>query len=155
MPSLKHISRIEQASKKNFCWKLALQRNKIKHIEYFPDKRYGGKDQSLSAALKRREEILRQLPPPLTMRNQLTRRNKTGKVGVRLATQVDRRTPKPHHYEAYIASWSTKNGKRASLHFSCKKYGQEKAFKLACISRNYECSDRSWIEEKYQSNSES
>lgn len=59
--------------------------------------------------------------------NKLTRRNKTGKVGVRV------REDKKSKY--YVAIWNV-DGKTKDKSFSCNKYGDEEAFRLASEYRD-------------------
>ena len=150
MKNPSHIARIEQTGNRNFCWKLAVQRNREQIVEYFSDGRYGGKRGSLKAAMKRRKELLAQAPPPLPIKNRKTVRNKTGKVGVRLCDGVDRRLAIVHRYLSYVAFWTGTDGRACTIGFSFNKYGKKKAFELAGIARDNESRDRDWIEEEFR-----
>jgi hypothetical protein len=143
-----HIARIEQESNRNFCWKVAIQRNNKKVVEYFPDGRYGGKRKSLQAAIERRDKLLATAAKPLPSKNRMTTRNSTGKVGVRLSQVKDDRKTNSYLYSYYVAFWSAPNGKPVTIQFSTHKYGKRKAFALASIARDNETRDREWVEHK-------
>lgn len=145
-----HIARIDQEDNRNFCWKLAIQRNNKQVVEYFTDGRYGGKAAALRAAKKRRDELLAVAPPPLPVKNRKTVRNKTGKVGVRFCEEADERKTNSYQYSYYVAFWTGINGKHLTIRFSTNKYGKRKAFALACIARDHETRDREWIEKKFE-----
>lgn len=150
MRATHHIARIDQEGNRNFCWKLAIQRNKEKIVEYFPDGRYGGKAGSLRAAKERRDELLAVAPPPLPVKNRKTVRNQTGKVGVRFCEDKDERKTNTYRYSYYVAFWTGANGKHITIRFSTNKYGEKQAFARACIARDHETRDRAWIEKKFE-----
>lgn len=68
--SLRGISRIEQLNKKNYCWWVRLnyektsngKRGKPKIQKLFYDSFYGGKEEALKAAIKFRDEQIKNLP---------------------------------------------------------------------------------------------
>jgi len=89
------------------------------------------------------------LPEPVEQKGQLTHRNSTGKVGVHVAHDIDKRWP-DCEYWSYVASWLDVNQKRINVKFSCKKFGDKKAWELACIARDKELRDREQILKIYE-----
>ena len=80
----------------------------------------------------------------------MTKRNKTGKVGVHF--KVD---PRPagsdrEDYFYYIAGWINEQGKKSTARFSCNKFGKRQAFQLAKIARDNETADRRFIFAEYK-----
>lgn len=144
MKGPRHIVWMEQG-----CWKLCIQRGGEQTVEYFFVGKHGGKRGALKAALKRRREVLVSAPAPTPMKGMKTKRNKTGFVGVRLCDGVDRRKANVHRYLSYVAFWTGPDGRACTIGFAHNKYGQRKAFALACIAREKEIRDRAKIEEEF------
>jgi len=104
-----------------------------KYHEFFSDSVYGGKKKSKDAAMARYAELDGELPAPGSTRDQLTSRNTTGQVGVYVAVSSDRKSGQK--YEAYCAGWTDPDGTRRKINFAWEKYGEKKAWDLACFSR--------------------
>jgi len=116
--------------------------------EFFSDKNNGGKRKALIAARARYQELKKKLPPPKTTKGIVTGRNRTGIVGVHLAVCE---SVYGESYSSYCASWKSKDGRRKKLSFSFKKYGERKAWELACLARELEVNDRKKVEKLYPS----
>lgn len=143
------LTRIDHPPRKTHGWMVRLKRGDYRVHEFFSDKKHGGKRKAKSAAAARYAELLSAAPPPLPIKNRRTSRNKTGKVGVRVARDVSRRD-ETQEYRSYVAFWTDPRGVQRSLKFSLNKYGETRAFLLACIARDHETADRQWVEAEYE-----
>ncbi len=98
-----------------------------------------------SAAEARYAELLKHYgPTPTPAKNQMTSRNSTGRVGIHIAHSVSKRWPDCESW-AYCASWVDAEGKRRKINFAWEKYGKQNAWRLACIARDKESTDREAI----------
>ncbi|WP_395119996.1 hypothetical protein ACFCQI_03495 [Rhodanobacter sp. FW102-FHT14D06] len=82
------------------------------------------------------------LPPPVPIKNRMTKRNTSGIVGVQLKHSVRKGW---HHY-AWQAFWPQKPG---GICFGIVKYGDDRAFVCAAIARRLESADRNVVEQEY------
>lgn len=139
------ITRIDHPPKRTYGWMVRLSRNGETTHEWFADARHGGRDKAQKAAMKRFKELLRDAPPPASVKNRLTSRNKTGTVGVHIAHDVGRRTDNNEYY-SYVASWTDASGRYRTVKFSWNKFGKRRAFALAKLAREHETADRAWVE---------
>jgi hypothetical protein len=123
---------------------------KGRHInEFFSDSRCGGKRKARDAADARYAELLEVHGPAQTsIKNKMTKRNTSGKVGVHVAYTVPNRWPHLEYW-SYCASWIAANGSRGKISFSWNKYGEQEAWELASIARDTETSDRNRVLELY------
>lgn len=105
--------------------------------KFFGDPAYGGKRKALAAAREYRDELL--AAHPKQSRREIAKikssRNSSGKVGIRLSEEVDRRGPNELVYRYWVAQWSPKPGVRRTRRFSVNKYGEEKAYNMALRAR--------------------
>jgi len=143
------ICRFDFDDRKVHGFMVRIMRRGTMHQEFFSDKRYGGKRKARQAADDRLAELRRDLPESVEQKGMLTQRNNTGKVGVHLAHDIDKRWPDCEYY-SYVASWLDFNLKRINVKFSCKKFGDKMAWELACIARDKELRDREQILKIYQ-----
>ena len=122
----------------NRCWYARITRRRWKYAKYFHDRQHGGDTEAARlAAVAWLEELRRKLPAPAPRRDRLTSRNRSGFPGVRRVTEVVKRMggQKYYHWEG---RWDTAHGGRK---FSIIKYGEDKAFLLACIARDLHTGD--------------
>ena len=143
------ICRFDFDDRKVHGFMVRIMRRGEMHQEFFSDKRYGGKRKARHAADERLAELRRKLPDPKEQKGQLTERNSTGKVGVHLAHDIDKRWPDCECF-SYVASWLDIDRKRINVKFSCRKYGDKRAWELACIARDKELRDREQIVNIYE-----
>jgi len=119
----KDIARIDQVSKKTYGWYVRIRFHGKTHSKFFSDKKSGGKDASLLAAIAWRNETEKKLGKPRTDRHIVTHTKiATGVVGVRLNEKLGR----------YEVSWVDRSGKQGKTSVSLKKHGKDGAFKKAC-----------------------
>ena len=142
------ITRIDHPPKRTYGWMVRLSRNGNTTHEWFADAKHGGKDKAEKAAARRFRQLLKEAPPPASVKGRLTSRNHTGQVGVHIAHDVGRRTDNNEYY-SYVASWTDKKGRYRTVKFSWNKYGKRRAFALAALAREFESNDREWIEAEF------
>ncbi len=143
------LCRIDDDERKFYGYMVRIMRRRQMHQEFFSDKRYGGKRKAKRLAKQRYDKLVAELPEKIDQKGQKTARNKSGKVGVHLAYDVDRRWP-GCEYWSYVASWLARDGRRINVKFAWNKYGEETAWDLACISRDYELRDRKLILKRWE-----
>ncbi len=125
-----------------------IQRAGKPHRKFFSYSKHGGKD----AATKKAHEFIRErrsvLPKSRGNKDIKSVRNTSGKVGVHVTQGASKRWPGCYSY-AYVAGWRDPNGKHRHVSFALEKYGERAAWKLACIARDNEITDRDRIFEMY------
>lgn len=131
----KGISRIDSGS--THGWFVRAYRNGKTFSKLFSDGKHGGREAAFDAASDYRDELhteIRSLPREPRKRRLVLRdsRNKTGVIGV---TRTSRRLPNGSISEAFSVSWRPRPGIQRCTSFSIRKYGEEKAFRLAVAHR--------------------
>ena len=143
------VTRVEIPSKQTFGWMMRIMRQNKKLLEWFPDKKHGGKEKARVAAAKRYEELAAELPHADTShKNQLTKRNTSGKVGVHVKESFGRKGNETPYY-AYNAFWTNASGEKVQITFAWLRYGDSIAWKMACYARDNEIKDRAAILRKF------
>ncbi|MEZ5303644.1 MAG: hypothetical protein R3F11_23830 [Verrucomicrobiales bacterium] len=125
------ISRIDQPEKKNHGFYVRITHDGVTHQKYFPDKANKGKAKALRAARAYRDEVLASLPKE---KQEFASRKprKIQKSGVTGVTHVVSRTAGSNAtYEYWQASWLDDATRRITRKFSIKRYGNDKALRLA------------------------
>lgn len=116
-----------------------------RHQRNFTLKQYGTYEAAERAAKKWIAGKKKVLPPPSTTKDIMTHRNHSGVVGVRLAKSIrKKKNGREYEYWDWKAYWPNcpYNG---GLSWSIIKYGEDKAFLLAVLSRKLESIDRNRI----------
>ncbi len=127
------ITRMERAESSTFGWQVRLQRRGTRYAKYFADRGFGGKEQSLQAAKRWRDDLLKKFAEDERARVcSRSSRNSSGVVGVSKVTITG---PNGVTYYFWQATWSPSPGQRRSIRFSVKKHGELEAFKLAVQAR--------------------
>lgn len=137
-PSLHHIQRIDNESKRTHAWRVRAQYKSRGVIRHFSDKPYGGKRKALQAALAYRDELLQQIHDErynLWRRQRKRRNNTSGTVGVGRYIARDMVAGREVERPSWLAFWDGADGKRHSRKFSVSKYGEAKAKALAHAAR--------------------
>lgn len=134
---LRNISELKYSTSGSGWW-VRFHLGKSMQMPFY-DSRYGGHDKALAMAKRFRDAIERELEPGRHKAGiqvgQLTRRNKTGVVGV---SRVDRHYMKDGHQcrsLEWIADLLLMDGKRRTQKFSIRRFGEEKAKQLAIEAR--------------------
>ncbi|MEQ1824883.1 MAG: transcriptional regulator [Pirellula sp.] len=145
----KGITRIEYEGVSTRGWMVRITREGKRKQQFFGDRSHGGKNKALAAAKACYAEWLTQAAPIRTTRNVKTSRNSSGKVGVHEVRNVDSRWENAESF-GYCASWVTKEGQRQKLSFAWNRYGKQAAWKLACLARQKELTNRAKVVALYE-----
>ena len=127
---MKSISRIDQSSKKHHGYYVRVNYRGEQHRKFFSDKKHGGGDEALEAAIKYRNELEKQLGKPRTERMVLARKDGE-RVGVRRFRHVKKRGDKTYHSDAYEVTWCPEPGKVQRKRFYIGKLGEKEAKRRA------------------------
>lgn len=137
MIKFKHISRIDQESKKSHGWYVRVRGNGETKSKFFSDRKNGGRAAAQLAAYTWREDVIKQFGDSYRSRA-ASAANNTGVTGVTFSEKKN----------CYRVTWVYANGRPGRTTVSVNKYGKEGAFKRACKIRK----ERQWSEknEVYQ-----
>jgi hypothetical protein len=126
------LARIDLPGAGTHGWQVRLQRRGKKYAKFFADRSHGGPAEAMRAGKIWRDSLLRKLDQVEQIRV-CTRsvRNQSGVVGV---SKV-RVTTNGSSYEFWQATWSPETGRRRSVKFSIRRYGERQAFRLAVEAR--------------------
>ena len=126
------ISRIDQPEKHNHGYYVRLTRNGKTQYKFFSDKSNGGKRAALKAAKQHEAELVETAAKNAKpARAKLSKRNTSGLLGV--SRGAWRENGKKAVY--WQAAWVDADGTRRNRKFAVKKYGEEKALRLAKKAR--------------------
>ena len=125
----KDIARIDQESKRTHGWYVRITFKGKKYSKFFSDKKNGGKNSSLLAAITWRDNTRVKIGKPQSDRHIVSVANTpSGIVGVRLNEKLNR----------YEVSWVRPDGRQAKTSVSIKKHGKKAALELAIQKRKEE-----------------
>jgi hypothetical protein len=147
--SPKGFARVDSETTNTHGWLVRISRGSEKRSRFFSDSAHGGKAKSKKKAEACYQDWVKEMVPPGSTRDKLTKRNSSGVVGVHLAHEVDSRYP-DCQYVSYVASWLNPNGQRRNVRFLVNKYGKKTALTLATIARQNKISDREKVHELYE-----
>ena len=129
----KDIARIDQESKRTHGWYVRVRYLGKVHSKFFSDKKNGGKESALLAAISWRNDTEKTIGKIRTDRHVVTVSNtKSGVVGVRLNEKFGR----------YEVNWVTLDGRQGKTSVSVKMHGKKKAFERACEIRKQKEAER-------------
>ena len=129
----KDIARIDQESKRTHGWYVRVRYLGKVHSKFFSDKKNGGKESALLAAISWRNDTEKTIGKIRTDRHVVTVSNTpSGVVGVRLNEKLGR----------YEVSWVNLDGRQGKTSVSVKKHGKKKAFERACEIRKQKEAER-------------
>ncbi len=133
------ITRLDQASVATHGWQVRLQWKGVRFGRFFSDSTWGGREAAWVCAVRYRDRLLAKLERNQAKATASTRshaapasRNRSGVVGV---SKIVQRSPGGGEYHFWQASWMSPNGRRETLRFSVRKYGDQVAFSLAVAAR--------------------
>lgn len=126
-----------------------VQRQRTRHQEVFPLKMHGSWETAEQAADVWIRKMERTLPPPITAKNLMTRRNSSGVVGVHPRHEVIRKpNGKEYEYDYWVSRWPGCRLK-AGVKWAIHTYGDEDAFVLAVLCRELENDSRERVIEEF------
>ena len=134
----KGISRIDSEQKKMHGWYVRVRFNKQGRAKFISDKLHGGKEAALEKAVECRNELERELGRPRTdwLVVGSNPRNLGGVTGVRRAVKKYKgKDGTVYHNEVYEVSWNAGREKKGRTSVSIRKYGELRAFRMACAIR--------------------
>lgn len=130
------ISRLDLKAVGTHGWLVRLRRKGVRYGRFFADATWGGKPAALRLARQYRDRLLSRISRASAgttrVRSSPASRNRSGVVGVSRITSVGANGIR---YAFWQASWSTPAGRRVSARFSVLRFGEEEAFRLACLER--------------------
>lgn len=125
----KGISRVDYLKRNSHGWYVRVPWKGEVHARFFSDSVHGGRDSALAKAIRYRNRIEKEIGKPRSDRIVMIShpRNETGVLGVHKILKQGA--------PVYEVTWSPEPNlvKRTSV--SIFKYGEEKAFKMACRIR--------------------
>jgi hypothetical protein len=134
----KGVSRIDSPQKKMHGWYVRVRLNNVTKSKFVPDRLYGGKEAGLERAVEFRNEFEREMGKPRTdwVVVGSNPRNAEGVAGVRRAVKKYKgKDGKVYLNEVYEVSWNAGREKKGRTSVSIRKYGEARAFRMACAIR--------------------
>lgn len=135
MPRSKGIIRIDSDS--THGWQVRVYKHGKTYSRLFSDRKSGGKEKAYKAAVAYRKELQEEIAalPESAPRRRLIHSNKNNVTGVVGISRTYKRDKNGRKHEVYAVSWNPEPGVPRGTSFSIKKYGEDKAFKMACKLR--------------------
>jgi len=144
------VTRIDAPESHAVGWMARVQRGKERRNEFFADKDCGGSLEAKEAAIRQVREWRAQLPAAQTShRGVRTRRNKSGEVNIYKRTYRPKDKPELE-YEFWAGTWLERDGRKRNKAFSCHKYTEHGAKRLAQIARDLTTQDMAKILAEYR-----
>ncbi len=134
----KGISRIDCPERKTVGWYVRVRLNKVTKSKFISDSVHGGKEAALEKAVECRNQLEQELGKPRTDWVVVGEnpRNKSGVVGVRRAVKKYKgKDGKVYENEVFEVSWNVGREKKGRTSVSIRKYGELRAFRMACAIR--------------------
>jgi hypothetical protein len=134
----KGVSRIDSPEKKMHGWYVRVRFNKQSRAKFIPDRLHGGRESALRAAVECRNEFERELGRPRTDHSVVgsSPRNPSGVAGVRRTVKKHRgKDGTIYENEVYEVTWNAGRERRGRTSVSIRKYGELRAFRMACAIR--------------------
>ena len=134
----KGISRIDCPERTTVGWYVRVRLGNVTKSKFFSDSKHGGKEAALERAVECRDEMEAELGKPRTDWVVVGQnpRNTTGVVGVRRAVKKHKgKDGKIYLNEVYEVSWNAGREKKGRTSVSIRKYGEARAFRMACAIR--------------------
>jgi hypothetical protein len=120
------------------CVMARIRRQRRLYQANFTLKEYGNWKAAREAAARWVNNLVKNLPPPLTSRDRLTTRNRSGVVGVFRHREVHRKpSGRKAVYYSWVARWPGCSA-RGGVKWSIRRFGEDDGFVLAVLSRRTE-----------------
>src|SRR5829696_2455610 len=125
----KGVSRIDSEQKKMHGWYVRVRFNNETKSKFVTDRQHGDKEAALKAAVECRDGLERELGKPRTDWVVVG-------AGVRRAIKKYKgKDGKVYENEVYEVSWNAGREKKGRTSVSIRKYGEARAFRMACAIR--------------------
>src|ERR687884_1593291 len=134
----KGISRIDCPERKTVGWYVRVRLKKVTKSKFISDSLHGGKEAALEKAIECRNQLEQELGKPRTDWVVVGKnpRNSSGVVGVRRAVKKYKgKDGQIYLNEVYEVSWNAGREKKGRTSVSIRKYGEARAFRMACAIR--------------------
>jgi hypothetical protein len=134
----KGISRIDCPERKTVGWYVRVRLGNVTKSKFFSDSKHGGKEEALKRAVECRDEMETELGKPRTDWVVVGKnpRNRSGVVGVRRTVKKHKgKDGRIYENEVYEVSWNAGREHRGRTSVSIRKYGELRAFRMACAIR--------------------
>jgi hypothetical protein len=126
MAEPRNIVRIDIDHRNTHGWQVRVTRHNERHTKFFSDSRYGGSDEAYAAAEKYRDQLIAELPEPLSGAEIAAQvRSTSGVPGIRLSFSDG--------IPRIEADTLMEDGVRKVRSFSLRKWGLRKALWKACV----------------------
>jgi hypothetical protein len=140
------VTRINAPKSHAIGWMARVQRGKERRSEFFTDKDCGGSAKAKEDALRQVAQWRAQMPAAETShRGVRTKRNKSGEVN--LSKRVQKTLNGAYFF--WTGAWAEVGGRRRLKTFSCNKYTDVGAKRLAQIARDLTTQDMKEISAEY------
>jgi hypothetical protein len=140
--SYKGISRIDSDHNHTHGWYVRVRQNGKVKSKFFSDQKHGGIAKALMKARRHYKQEVQKIfsrtlgeAPKQIPNRVLVTKNKNNNTGVIGVQKIERENPGGSIYRAYRVCWTEKSGAAKTKFFSIDKYGDKKAFELACQFR--------------------
>jgi hypothetical protein len=127
---MKSISRIDQPHKNHHGYYVRVVFRGKQHSKFFGDRKHGGEEAALDAAIKYRNELEAELGKPRTDRVVVAPADKD-RGGIRRYQKPTRRNGKVHYSDVYEVSWCPEPGQVKRKRFYVGKLGEREAKRRA------------------------
>jgi hypothetical protein len=140
--SYKGISRIDSEHNHTHGWYVRVRQNGKVKSKFFSDQKHGGIAKALMKARRYYKKEVQKIlsrtlgeAPKQIPNRVIVTKNKNNNTGVIGVQKIERKNPGGSTYRAYRVCWTEKSGSAKTKFFSIDKFGDKKAFKLACQFR--------------------
>ena len=131
------VTRIDQEGPNWHAWYVRLMRRGRRFSRCFSDGKYGGRAAARAAALRYRDQIVREHPPMLRREfaQIVGRNNRSGVRGVYKLGMPRIRGGRRIWAPYWVTLWAPRPGEVKRRYFSIERYGDKEAFRLARAAR--------------------
>ena len=134
-------------NKASKCVMARISRQGTSYQKNFTLRKYKTWTAAEKAAQKWVKTMLKELPAPTPRKGRMTKRNKSGIVGIWPRLSTHKRDGQEYQYCRWYARWP-ECPLKGGISFSAEMFGDEEAFAMAYLAVANETVDREWIKKK-------